>query len=266
MGIMAQTTAFEEDFESSPVNSVKNDFGDTLWTGESWCEQAARGMTSHHNSTNVDFKNGQNSGYFLANNPEDSCGGFNIATVVSDSFDFSGYDSLRFSCRYFMSDAIGWGPTTLQVQFMTSSNSFTIDTVFNDTSDWANIDIRLPSSMLDDTTWFTMDLGGGEAVGVDDLLVYEPSSTSFLARKKKGEKLRVHPNPFRDKLQVRNSFEESEELRLRILDLTGRTVQARELRAKEEFSISLPELREGVYFLELSNGKGQKRVQRIVKE
>ncbi len=267
-GIRSQSIAFEENFESAPVTSLWNSLDDTLWTGSSWCGQAARGMTSHHNSSDVDFLNGQNNSYFLANNPQDSCGGANTAIVETDTFDFSTYDSLFFSCSYFIGDSIGWGMSTLRFDIMTPNDTFSIDTVFTDTSQWSSvIDLRLPNSMLDDTTSFEIELGGGEAVGVDNIVIYEPFSSSLLTKKKRTqEKLQVHPNPVTDRVRIEDPALEEKGTRIRLLDMTGKELRNFDPGGSVRVTRDLSAIPKGVYILELRTEEGQKRSERVIKK
>ncbi|MFB6257965.1 MAG: T9SS type A sorting domain-containing protein [Flavobacteriales bacterium] len=263
--VQAQNILYQENLSSPPINSIWNDFGDTLWTGSSGCEQAARGDTSDHNSTNVDFMGSQNSGYFLANNPEDSCGGYNSALVVSDSFDFSGADTLYFSCSYFLGDSLGWGPTVAQLQFKTPSNSFLIDTAFADTGQWSSLDVKLPGSMIDDTVWFELDIGGGEGVGVDDLMVYEPTTTSLQKEVPSSRSLRVYPNPVRNELHVENIYKGSPHARVRLLDMTGRVVRTKAAGSDRSLRMNTSDLEEGVYILEWKDQDDDSSYRRVIK-
>lgn len=266
--LQGQNILFEEDFESTPITTVENELDDTLWTGSSWCVQAARGMTSHHNSSNVDFKSSENGSYFLANNPEDSCGGANTATVVSDSSDFSGVDSIFFSTRYFMGDSIGWGAQTLRFDIMTSNDTTTLDTVFSDTSTWASVDMRISDNMIDDTVWFSIKLGGGEAVAVDDIMIYAPATTDLnkmQQQKTQKKELQAYPNPFKGRFRVKNPYPDAGELMVRFIDVEGRTVKKLRKKAQKELQFDGSGLQEGIYFLEIAAGK-KRSLKRMVRQ
>ncbi len=169
ISLSAQTILFQEDFEITPITSIANTFGDTVITGPSPCGQASRGDTSDLNSTQVNYT-GDNLSYFLGVNPE-LCGGFYNATLESDSIDFTGYDYLTFACKYFKSDTIHWGQVMLQFVFDNGTTTDTIKDVFTTKESWDNIEVRLSDSMISENVFMTIQMGGGEAIGIDDITV-----------------------------------------------------------------------------------------------
>jgi len=167
--LYSQTTLFSEDFEISPVTSIVNISSGTLLDGPSPCGFATRGTTADFNSSNVDFLNLQNSSFFLGLNPEAPCGGFYNASLYSDTMDFSGIDSIFFKCKYFKSTTLAWGPTELNFVFDNLSSQFTIDSEFSTTDSWDSVVVSLPIGMISPNVLFTINLGGGEGVAIDDI-------------------------------------------------------------------------------------------------
>lgn len=167
---------FQEDFEAIPVTTILNNLtGESqLPDGPPACAQGSRGNTADFNSTNVDFQNAQNASYFLGVNAE-VCGGFYNATLITDTvtgLDLSAADSLKFSCRYFKSTTLGWGPTTLKIVFDNGATTFTIESEFVTTDSWDNLEVGLPASMISAAVEIIIEnMGGGEGVALDDILI-----------------------------------------------------------------------------------------------
>lgn len=174
----AQTTVFSEDYETSPVTSMVNTFGLDVPDGGSPCGKASRGNTSDFNSGSVDFLNAQNSTYFLGVNPESPCGGYYTAEIEASGLDWSGTDSLVFSMRYFIGTGLSWGSTVLDVTFDDGTNTQTYDAEFSTIGAWTDFEVSLPTVFADaSSVTITINMGGGEGVGIDDFLIvnYEPT-------------------------------------------------------------------------------------------
>jgi hypothetical protein len=108
----------------------------------------------------VNFNNAQNSTYFLGVNPQIPCGNYYIATLNTASLNFSGQDSLRFKCRYFKSSTLDWGSDSLEITFSNGSSNFVIDSEFNETDNWSNLDISLPNFLIAPDVTITIKMGG----------------------------------------------------------------------------------------------------------
>lgn len=200
-------TLFLENFETSPVTSILN-----TWTGETQlpegpptCGKGSRGTTSDFNSTDVNFNNAQNSTYFLGVNPQSPCGGFYTATLMTDTLNFSGQDSLRFKCRYFKSTTLGWGPTSCMVVFAAGVSTYTISSQFSTTDNWSNLDVALPGFLIAPAVTFTITMGGGEGVGFDDIEVENISPTG-VSNLQNHDGIKVVPNPSNGKITIQNNL------------------------------------------------------------
>lgn len=267
----AQNILFEEDFETDPVTSMWNSFTDSIPNGPPPCGEASRGTTSDHNSSSVDFLNAQNGSYFLAVNPEDPCGGAYTAELESDTFDFSGVDSLYCSFRYFLGDPIWGGPTVMKLELITIENGVfqdtaTLDTVFSDTNTWSNIDRRLSDSIINDSVRINLKMGKESPAGVDDLKIYEPTSTSVPEKEKPSPTdISAYPNPFSKELRVKLSDKPLSGGTLKLVDMTGRTVLSKAWEAGKTLRIDGSDLENGVYILEWSNEQGRSSYQRVIK-
>lgn len=261
----SQTILFEEDYESSPVSSMSETGMDTLANGPPSCGATTRGKTSDFNSSNVDYKNSQNSSYFMGLNPEAPCGGYYTSSVESDTFDLSGKDSIYFSCRYLIGNSLNWGGIVFELTFYTSETSFTIDTAsFSNKSDWTKLTKGLPDSLERDSVWFELAWGGGDGVGLDDFTIYGMDMSSLERKDLSNTALKVHPNPFTRQVTVRNPFPERS-VNLTVYNMTGRKILRKSAERSKRVSWNLGKLQEGVYILGLKSKGGEERYQRILK-
>jgi Secretion system C-terminal sorting domain len=251
-----QTTIFSEDFETIPVTNFLNIWNaeTQLTEGSSPCSSASRGNTSDFNSSNVDFNSAQNASFFLAANPESPCGGFYNASVQSAAQDFSATaDSLVLDVRYFISTTLNWGASQLEVIFDNGTTTDTVKNEFSSTDTWDVISYKLPASMQNSAVTITINLGGGEGVGVDDFRITSYLNTASVSELAESS-LSIYPNPTTATITIENFKEDILAWALHSLD--GKTVlSAWGINAlKTEIDLSL--LNKGNYILTIETVSG----------
>jgi len=260
----AQAVLFQETFEVGPVTSVLNTFGDTVQDGASPCGQASRGTTSDFNSLNVDYQNAQNSTSFLGLNPEAPCGGAYNASLYSDTMDWSGFDSLIFSCDYFKSTTLGWGATELEIIFNSSMGTDTIGAkLLSDTNNWGNVQVKLATSIIDSFVSIRINLGGGEGVGLDNILVngYSPGAG---VKSPQGEFAKVFPNPVSDYLHI-ETYAQSAVSHMDLFDAYGRRLITKRL-SNKVYSFGMHKYPPGIYLIYLHDGLGGSMSFKLLKD
>ncbi|MBD3639190.1 MAG: T9SS type A sorting domain-containing protein [Crocinitomicaceae bacterium] len=248
-GYSQTSVLFSEDFETSPVTNFLN-----TWTGEtqlpdgaSPCGSATRGNTTDFNSTNVDFNSAQNPGYFLGVNPESPCGGFYNASLHTPTLDLSGTaDSIVVSVKYFITSTIGWGGAQLQFIFDNGTVTDTMNGIFNDTDVWRTASYTLPATMQAASVDITLNMGGGEAVGVDDFTVTRYLATSSITDEEIAWS--VYPNPTNGLLNINTNENVSN---WRILSLDGKIVMEQQYIPNQPIDVSA--IPNGTYLIEIRN-------------
>jgi|AntAceMinimDraft_17_1070374.scaffolds.fasta_scaffold02082_10 hypothetical protein len=222
--LKSQSLLFHEDFEISPVTSILNSGETQLTEGPSPCGKGSRGNTADFNSTNVEFQNSQNSSYFLGVNPEFPCGGFYNASLTTDSLNLSAADSLKFKCHYFKSTTLGWGGSAiLNIVFDNGTTNFTIESEFSTNDNWDSLEIALPNSMIDPSVLMTINLGGGEGVGIDDIKIINIIATN-INQHNLTNNIKLYPVPVNNLLHIelRNTHSN---INYTIMDLYGNVIE-----------------------------------------
>ncbi|MFT6244767.1 MAG: hypothetical protein ACJAXI_001536 [Crocinitomicaceae bacterium] len=259
-----QTVLFSEDFEASPVTNFLN-----TWTSEtqlpdgpSPCGSSTRGNSADFNSSTVDFNVAQNGSYFLGLNPESPCGGFYNASLHSPTQDFSGLaDSIVVSIRYFKSSTLGWGPSQLEIVFDNGTVTDTIRDQFATIDNWDVIDYVLPISMHKAIVDITINIGGGEGVGLDDMTVTRYLVIASTIEIATG--LSLFPNPAKDQINIRSKSEHL--LSWEIYGMTGNIVlSSNDINSLTE-NIDLSVLDNGNYIIRIETINGARASQRITK-
>lgn len=245
----AQTILFEQNFETSPVTNILNNWGGEtqLPEGPSACGKGSRGNTSDFNSASVDFINAQNSGYFLGVNPQSPCGGFYTATLITDSLDFSIADSLVFSCSYFITSTIGWGAGGITVSF----NDFIIQSEFSSVNEWDTLVVGwVPDSINNDKVLIEITMGGGEAAGIDNIEVswihWEDVFNNYPSNN-----VKLYPVPADDILVVELSNIQSGAV-IEITDIQAKVVLTETFQNTNKNTIDISHLKKGIYFAKIS--------------
>ncbi len=261
IGLNAQNILFQEDFETAPVTSVVNSFGDSLPTGPSSCVHASRGTTADLNSTNVDFLNAQNASFFLGLNPE-QCGGFNEAELYSDTMDWSASDSIVFKCKYFISTTLNWGAHVCRIIFNDGVDIDTISAEFTTTASWDSITVGIPTTLASPDVVMTIEIGGGEGVALDDIkIINYPTATIDEISDK--ESFKVFPNPVSDKLYI-EALEEDIVHEIILMDISGRCIIRETDINVSEKALDLSSLKAGMYILNLSAFDGRTYSYKII--
>lgn len=244
----AQTILFEQNFETSPVTNILNNWGGEtqLPEGPSACGKGSRGNTSDFNSASVDFISAQNSGYFLGVNPQSPCGGFYTATLITDSLDFSMADSLVFRCSYFITNTIGWGAGGITVSF----NDFIIQSEFSSVNDWDTIEVSLPDSIISDKVLIEITMGGGEAAGIDNIEVLGYVFSNVF-NQYPSNIVKLYPVPADDILVIELSNIQSGAI-IEITDIQAKVVLTEAFQNTNKNTIDISHLKKGIYFAKIS--------------
>ena len=264
LAVLQAQTLFIENFETSPVSSILNPIETVLVNGPSPCGKASRGNTTDFNSTNVNFNNAQNPSYFLGVNPETPCGGFYFATLNTASLNFSGQESLRFKCRYFISSTLNWGPDSLKITFSDGTSNFVIDSEFSVTDNWSNLDISLPNFLIASAVTITIKMSAGEGIGLDDIEVINVNSTTVgLEQYNSNNKVNYYPNPFFSETVLQTDHILSSAT-LTVYNSFGQTVAQINNISGQTVSLSRNNLPSGVYYIWLTEENNIIAIDRLV--
>lgn len=244
-GLSAQTVIFSENFEDSPVTSIINNDDSALGEGESPCGYATRGNASDFNSTSVDMNAAENGGYYLGVNPESPCGGFYSATVKAASpLDFTDMDSLRISFRYFKTSTVSLGPVELNIGFDNGSEAFTVSSGLTVQDEWTVCDTVLPLIMVNESSVdLSIELGGGEAVAVDDIQV-QGWEFSDNPGKQFDQNISFYPNPAKTHITINTK----QNAKFCLMNALGKQVLEQTL-TNGENTVDLNQLPAGIYYI-----------------
>ncbi len=262
--LKAQSLLFHEDFEISPVTNIFNSGETQLTEGPSPCGKGSRGNTADFNSTNVDFQNLQNSSYFLGVNPESPCGGFYTASLTTDSLDLSAADSLKFKCHYFKSTTLGWGGAILNIVFNNGTTNFTIDqSKFPINDNWDSLEIALPNSMIDPSVLMTINLGGGEGVGIDDIKIINVITTN-INKHNLINNVKLYPVPASNLLHIELG-DTHPNINYTIMDLYGNVIAKESIQQTSNALINVEHLSKGIYIIKITDNTNKSAYYKIVK-
>ncbi|WP_196895383.1 T9SS type A sorting domain-containing protein [Aureivirga marina] len=169
IGLNAQTILFQENFESAPITSMVHSYDNSeIPTDNLTCGKSSIGTTAFFNSTDLDFKNAENSTVFLGINTHDPCGGIYSTDLKAENLDLSGVSQLYFQCRYFISTPKDWGPSTIEFKFTKGSTTHEITSEFTVEDAWTNMSVALPTSLIQEDVKMEIKLGG-EGIAIDDI-------------------------------------------------------------------------------------------------
>lgn len=257
----AQVNLFTQSFEGPVVANLVNIGDPTLTSGPSPCGKASYGDTSDFNSSMVNFFDGiENLTSFMAVNPQSPCGGYYDAVVYSDTFDLSGLDSAYFSCKYFKGNSLGWGPVACRVILTNGSASDTIESDFSAVNSWEIVSRKLSSGLIGPNVRFNIRLGGGDGVGMDDIMI-EGYGASIIEDSPLAE-CKLYPNPAMEVVQIK--LMNSTIKQIKLIDLAGK--QVFDIRPFNSSSVNLPvrELNAGIYLVQVTDIKGNHFQQRLI--
>ena len=260
LSLQAQTL-FLENFDTAPVTSILNNAGEgQLTTGPSPCSNATRGVAATFNSSGVDFKSSQNGSYFLGVNPKTPCGGTFTASLNTAPMNFSGNDSLRFKCRYYISNTLAWGPSALKITISDGgSASFVMESVFSTKGDWSSVDVALPSALITSSVTITInEMGGGEGVALDDIEIINIPGKTGIRNEGTAEHNNLYPNPFSSNFTVVSPGQ------LTIYNLAGEVVYSKQ--TTEQEVINAQNWSEGIYFYQVVNAQQMIASGKMIKE
>ncbi len=258
--LFAQTTIFSQDFESVATDMFVNYVGiQPLEEDQSTCGVAGRGVANDFNSTNVDFMSAENSTEFMAYNPEYTCGGFSNTTVQTDTMDLSGLTTAYFNCDYFVNTGIGWGGDNLSVTVhadgMTEVISFSN---FSATNSWTSFSYELDPSMLQDSVYFEFMMGGGDAVGIDNIVIsdFDNTITTSIEVEQGGDYFQVYPSMTADILNIEQVNTQSDfGGKFIILNMSGTKV-AEGTFSEQSHAIEVGNFPAGTYYILISDDHG----------
>lgn len=249
--INAQDILFQQNFETSPVTNILNNWDDEtqLPEGPSPCSKGSRGNTADFNSTGVDFQNAQNSTYFLGVNPKSPCGGYYTATLITDSLDFSAADSIIFKCRYYKTNTIDWGSCFLTITLGNPSIDFVMDTVFSTINNWDTVRVEVPVSIISDKVQMSIVMGGGEGVAIDDMQVLGYNSPISGLSEISNSNILIYPNPTKGIIYLENNLNKKIQS-IEIVTINGQIIKSEDVsNLQEQNKIDISNFKCGVYFL-----------------
>lgn len=245
----SQTVLFGQDFETGPVTNILNNWGGEtqLPEGPSPCGKGSRGNASVFNSANVNFNSAGNPGYFLGVNPQVPCGGFYYAILITDSLDFSGADSLTLSLKYYKTTTLNWGPAYFQVSLGNSTVNAVYNTEFSVVNAWDSVLFSVPAAIISNKVQLTIEMGGGEGVGVDDILILGYDSLTGKNSNNYRSGFRIFPNPVSDFFVVESGGDNSV-ISIQIVNQLGQVVY----KTDEKGIVNISALKNGVYAVIIS--------------
>ncbi len=259
--LSAQITIFAEDFDLSPVNSIFNVGDVSLTEGPSPCGKGSRGDTSDFNSSSIDFDAAGNPSFFLGVNPQAPCGGFYTASLLTNPMDLSGMDSIQFTCSYFKTNTLGWGPTFLSVVFENGTNTDTIQAEFSSVGIWDVVLVNIDPLLISTNVTMHILMGGGEGVGIDNIGVLGYSS-AVLDPGIASNTIAIYPNPATQYLTISSNGNPINQVS--IVDLTGKVVDQRSGSFMGNTNIQVNQLPNGVYVIGLTHANGHQEYKRFV--
>lgn len=251
---------FSENFEISPVTSILNSGESQLINGPSPCGKATRGDASTFNSSSIDFLAAQNSSFFMAVNPQTPCGGFYNASPAASGLSFAGQDSLVFSCRYFKSNTLMWGPAMLTISFSNGTNTHSITADFSTLGAWTSYTTGLPSFLISPSVNISFSIGGGEGVAVDDILVYNLNPTSLKPETMNNKMAELKMNGEFCLISIENDINF---MNFELYSLTGQLILSKNIAHSE--SIDTSGLPEGIYVYKLTDAEQRLQTGKLVK-
>ncbi len=247
-----ETILYLEDFEKESLVNFE-----TVWNnqpvlrGPSQCEESGFTTAINHNSARVDFS--LNSTNFLSLNPEAPCGGFN-QTITKDIFtiDLSSItDQIKFKFKYFKSSTINWGDTSLKLIIGGASSDWIIEPELSATDVWEEVEFNLPPDITNGTIFgIQIELGGGEAVAVDDLKIFYGSTlstddTTF------SNNFNIYPNPTTNILNINTLNDSPKEIT--IYSTLGKKIHKETI--NKQASLDLLNFNSGIYILQIKEGE-----------
>jgi hypothetical protein len=261
--VKAQVILFHEDFETSPVTSLVNTWNSEtqLPDGPSPCGSATRGNAGIFNSMSVDFQSAQNPSYFMGVNPQSPCGGFYVATVGSGTLDFSSADSLVLVCRYFLSNSLFWGSPTLQVNIKNGPSNYVVWDLFTTLGSWDSLTVGIPSTQIGATDTIYVLLGGGEAVGIDDITILNIEASS-VTRQHITEAVQLSPNPVSNFFTIKGNLSGS---MVSVVDVYGKILLQEKCSNENEISINTEQIPAGIYIIKIIDSFNRQSCHKIMK-
>ncbi len=259
---VGQTDIFYQDFTNAPVDNLFNSGDTVLLYGVPPCGYATWADATDFNSANANFAEFVNLSSFMAVNPEVMCGGFYQAIVLSDTFDCTGMDSLQFLCRYYQTNTLGWGATTMNVIVDNGATTFSIGSQFTAMNTWTYLTVSLPASMIAPQVSLRISLGGGEGVAFDDIIVRGFFNNASIGEPSIESEIKVYPNPTSDYITISTS--EKTVTNVSIVDLTGKVVYQNANAFHGTSNIQVGQYPNGLYLIKLRDENGDMRVKRFI--
>lgn len=265
MGVNAQTTLFQENFEEMTITSFLNDRGTDshLPVGVAPCGDAANGDASSFNSTTVDFKPMQNQGSYMG--VRDSCGGWgNTATVSTAELDFSSAtDSIIFSCKYFAHNGTSGFLNGGEIQIHISAPDaayMILQNLYTTYGKWDSTSFKVPMYKATSETTIKIHMNGASAV--DDIKVIGYTNVSNAVKEIDTITTTVYPNPATNDIYVKG-YDNSANVALTIYSVLGELVYADHSHELSS-SVNIEMLEAGMYVLS-TNQNGNTSQIRFVK-
>lgn len=261
-GQVGTTDIFYQDFTLPPVDNLFNSGDTVLLYGVPPCGYATWADAFDFNSANCNFAELVNLSSFMAVAPEVLCGGFYTSIVSSDTFDCTGMDSVQFLCRYYRTNTLGWGATTMSVIFDNGSTTHTVQSEFTAMNTWTYLAVTLPASMEAPQVSMRFNMGGGEGVAFDDVIVRGYFNNASIEDPLSVKDITLYPNPTADYLTI-NSNDKTVS-HISIMDLTGKVVYQNTVTINGTSNIQVSEYANGLYMARITDDQGNIQVKRFV--
>lgn len=266
-----QDTLASEDFEGDTASMFLVNYStEVMNTWPASCGQMGVGINALFDTPNVDFDVSNNGTYFLGLNVEDPCGGVYEGTLLSDSVDATGYDSVTIQFQYFISEEL-WGTrldSALEFEVYVSDErlALPIETFYNDGTireTWIDTSFTFEVPEGDSVFFLRAYVNGGEGFGLDNFEVLgwkdevvslDDSDLNLVSR----------TQLYFDSGMLQYQLSQPSALNfVRVYNLNGEMLKFYRLNALAG-ELDLNWLSQGTYFIQLVNSEGLSESLRVV--
>jgi hypothetical protein len=262
--LTGQTIFFEQNFEENADHFYAGYTGtNPISDGSPQCGFVSRGTTADMNSPSIDFNSSENPGSFIGMNPESPCGGFYQARIRSFEFSTIDADTLFFLCKYFISSGLNWGPAFIDIEVSLGTSTYLVNNeIFDVTNSWTQMVIGIPSTVIGDSTKFTIDMGGGEGVGIDDIRITDTPDLITSNSSETNNSIEVFPTVTSGILEISNLPTKANSIR--IYNIQGTVIK--EIENTQSNLLDITDLSKGTYLVQFEQDGVILSSHRVIKE